>query len=171
MKHNTLQLYDYHVWANDKVLQHLKELPEETCRAEITSVFPSIHDALVHMFVVDTIWLGAISGDSFEEIRISAASLPEKLKDNSIGEMEQLFFDLSSRYQTFFRHQQDLGAVASYDHPHFGTLMARYSDIIQHVVNHGTYHRGNITAMLQQLGHSGTSTDYVFYLYSINNRS
>ncbi|MEH7531611.1 DinB family protein, partial [Priestia megaterium] len=31
--------------------------------------------------------------------------------------------------------------------------------------NHGTYHRGNITAMLRQLGHPGVMTDYVLYLY------
>lgn len=33
------------------------------------------------------------------------------------------------------------------------------------IVNHGTYHRGNLTVMLRQLGRSGVSTDYIFYLY------
>lgn len=167
MKHNALQLYDYHVWANERVFQHLKELPEETGRTEIVSVFPSIHSALIHIFVVDTVWLCTISGDSFEKVRTSTAHLSEELKNKSIEEMEQLFSDLSTRYQTFFRNQQDMDTISSYHHPHFGTLTVRYSDIIQHVVNHGTYHRGNITAMLQQLGYSGTPTDYVFYLYSI----
>ncbi|MEK3724277.1 DinB family protein [Paenibacillus sp. FSL H8-0034] len=39
-------------------------------------------------------------------------------------------------------------------------------ELVQHVVNHGTYHRGNITAMLRQLGHKGVPTDYIFYLYA-----
>ena len=50
-------------------------------------------------------------------------------------------------------------------HPKLGTLESTYADIILHVVNHGTYHRGNVTAMLRQLGHPGVPTDYVYYLY------
>ncbi|MEY9869279.1 putative damage-inducible protein DinB [Peribacillus sp. B2I2] len=34
-----------------------------------------------------------------------------------------------------------------------------------HVVNHGTYHRGNITAMLRQMGYASISTDYGLYLF------
>jgi uncharacterized damage-inducible protein DinB len=41
---------------------------------------------------------------------------------------------------------------------------------MQHVVNHGTYHRGNITAMLRQLGSKGISTDFIFYLYEQEKR-
>ncbi|MBE3554365.1 MAG: hypothetical protein IMW85_05085 [Thermicanus sp.] len=34
-------------------------------------------------------------------------------------------------------------------------------EIIHHIVNHGTYHRGNIAAMVRQLGQTGVSTDYI----------
>jgi uncharacterized damage-inducible protein DinB len=37
--------------------------------------------------------------------------------------------------------------------------------MILHVVNHGTYHRGNITAMLRQMGYASVPTDYGIYLY------
>lgn len=40
--------------------------------------------------------------------------------------------------------------------------------MVLHVVNHGTYHRGNISAMLHQLGDSSVMTDYAFYWYSEN---
>ncbi len=36
--------------------------------------------------------------------------------------------------------------------------------ILNHVVNHGTYHRGNVTAMLRQQGYAGVATDYLFFL-------
>jgi uncharacterized damage-inducible protein DinB len=39
------------------------------------------------------------------------------------------------------------------------------SELVPHVVNHGTYHRGNITAMLRQMGYASVSTDYGIYLY------
>ncbi|WP_379865959.1 DinB family protein [Laceyella putida] len=45
------------------------------------------------------------------------------------------------------------------------------SELVQHVVNHGTYHRGNITAMLRQLDNKGTFTDFIFYLYVKRNQT
>ncbi len=54
------------------------------------------------------------------------------------------------------------------EHPNFGRLETQLSELVQHVVNHGTYHRGNFTTMLRQLGHQGASTDYIFYLYEMD---
>lgn len=168
MKHHSLQLYDYHVWANEMVFKHLKELPQEIYHKEVQSVFPSISEALAHIYIVDNNWLYAMSGDSFNEIMMSADRLKEETKGKSIEEIETIFFNLSKRYKAFFNRKQDMEIITSYIHPRFGKLEARYSDIVQHIVNHGTYHRGNITAILRQLGHPGTSTDYVFYLYFLN---
>ncbi|WNC15198.1 DinB family protein [Brevibacillus brevis] len=71
------------------------------------------------------------------------------------------FAEVAEKFKDFFS-QIDLDGSSSYSHPVMGTLVAPYSTIIQHVVNHGTYHRGNISAML---GHAGASHDYIFYLF------
>lgn len=39
------------------------------------------------------------------------------------------------------------------------------SELLPHVVNHGTYHRGNITAMVRQAGYASAPTDYGLYLF------
>jgi uncharacterized damage-inducible protein DinB len=161
-----MQLYDYHVWANEKVFEHLKKLPREIFRQEIQSVFPSVFNALVHIYRVDNTWLLVMSG-RFDEIVPSIDRITEETNGKSVEELETKFILLSERYKAFFS-TIDMEAVSSYTHPRFGTLNARYCDIVQHVVNHGTYHRGNITAMLRLLGHPGTPTDYVFYLYDLN---
>ena len=49
--------YDYHVWANRKVCEYLQVLSEEVYRKEIVSVFPSIYDTMVHIYVIDSGWL------------------------------------------------------------------------------------------------------------------
>jgi uncharacterized damage-inducible protein DinB len=82
--------------------------------------------------------------------------------------MRMLYADVSKQFRAFFDRQQDLDKVTTIQHPHFGSLQAPFSELVQHVVNHGTYHRGNIAAMLRQLGHKGVPTDYVFYLYEID---
>jgi uncharacterized damage-inducible protein DinB len=43
---------------------------------------------------------------------------------------------------------------------------SKLSDIVRHVVNHGTYHRGQITTMLRQLGKKVVSTDLILYYRS-----
>ncbi|WP_425464427.1 DinB family protein [Paenibacillus oralis] len=69
--------------------------------------------------------------------------------------------ELSGRFRSFIEQHPDLEALRP-----SGEFTARYADFIQHLVNHGTYHRGNVTAMLRQLGHPGTPTDFGFYLYT-----
>lgn len=47
-KHHALELYDYHVWANKKFFERLKELPKDIYDQEIQSVFSSISK---HLFI------------------------------------------------------------------------------------------------------------------------
>ncbi len=42
-------------------------------------------------------------------------------------------------------------------------------EMIYTVVNHGSYHRGNVTAMHRQLGYEGVGYDYIYYLDSTRN--
>lgn len=167
-KADSLKLYEYHVWANVKVFQHLKELPTELYHQEVQSVFPSLYDALAHIYIVDNVWLQAISGKSFDETVAAMPAFMEEVKGKNLVEIEELYFQLSERFSSFFAEKEDFDAVSTYTHPALGMLKAPCSEIIQHIVNHGTYHRGNITAMLRQMGHKGVSSDYIYYLYEVN---
>lgn len=164
-KEEALRLYGYHVWANGRVFRRLEELPQDIARREIQSVFPSVFDTLAHIYRIDTVWFLAMR-QRFDEIIPASRSILEETRGMDLRRLEEKFRDLADQYQTFL-NTTDAEAVSAYPHPQFGTLHARYIDIVRHVVNHGTYHRGNITAMLRQLGHPGVPTDYVFYLQEI----
>ena len=165
MSHYSLRLYDYHVWANQKVFDRLKELSKGIYEEEIQSVFPSISKLMAHIYVSDNIWLDCISGKKFDEASASANQLREQIETKRIEEVETMFFDLSGRYKGFLNRQEDIETAFVLETSFAGRLETRLSDVVQHVVNHGTYHRGNITAMLRQLGHPGVMTDYMLYLY------
>ncbi|MEC0343866.1 DinB family protein [Peribacillus frigoritolerans] len=167
-KHHALQLYDYHVWANNKFFERLKELPRDIYDGEIQSVFSSVAKALDHIYTADTIWLGVMQEKSMDEIQASIAHAQEKTKDKSLEEMENLFQRLSGEYQKLLNNVSDLDKEISPVHPQFGRLDTHFSELVQHVVNHGTYHRGNLTAMIHQQGYSSVSNDYVYYLYEIS---
>ncbi|OOE14248.1 DinB family protein [Fictibacillus arsenicus] len=166
----TVQLQKFNVWANDKVFEHLKTLPLEIYRKETQSVFPSVSAVLIHMYQVDYVWLKAIKGEDFNDIVATLGQLTDDLQAASLDELEFKFKELSRKYDSFISGQTDITSQTTIRHPHFGTLESNYAELIQHVVNHGTYHRGHISAIINQLGHKGVSIDYIFYLYSLQHQ-
>jgi uncharacterized damage-inducible protein DinB len=166
MKHHALQLFSYNLWANKKVLEHLKELPEGTIYRELDSGFSSISNLLVHIFTTDIVWFGVIRSESYEDIIAAVGQIPADMGKQSIEHIESKFAELAERYRDFLEAQEDLDRIITCEHPHFGKLETQLTELIQHVCNHGTYHRGNVTTMLRQLGYPGAPTDYIFYLYA-----
>ncbi|MCW9708330.1 DinB family protein [Fodinibius salsisoli] len=164
MKHSAIQQYDYHQWANNRFFEHLKQLPAGLYTQEVESVFSSIAEVISHIYRVDGMWLSVMSGDSFEETMQVIKKLETQSDGKGLELMQRLNEALAQRYATFFK-QQDPDEIISVEHPRYGALETSVANLVQHVVNHGTYHRGNITAMLRQQGEAGIPTDYVFYLY------
>lgn len=168
MKHQAITRYDYHKWANNSLLEHLDKLPEEIYERKIESVFSSISAVIAHIYQVDGMWLSVMSGDSFEETKRVIQDIQGKLSDSSLERMKEIFPELNNRYESFLSEQEDLDRELAIEHPRYGKHRVSVSGMVEHVVNHGTYHRGNITAMLRQQGHAGVPTDYIFYLLNPN---
>lgn len=166
MSHVVRDMYDYHVWANNVLFNRLKEFPAEIVGQETQSAFPTITKTLAHIYVADAIWLDILNRMEPKEVFAKGERLQEDLQSISLGEMESLFAELTGRYQTFFEQNQDLEQKMALDNPYVGVKELTLAQMVLHVVNHGSYHRGNIGTMLRQLGHTSVMTDYIVYLYS-----
>ncbi|WP_235714633.1 DinB family protein [Neobacillus dielmonensis] len=164
------QLIEYHLWANQRVFNHLKELPSEICFQEVKSVFPSLYETLFHMYQTDYTWLRTIRGDSFDEVVAGVAQLSKEKSERNLEKLEQNYIELGGQYLEFIK-SKELNEQTSIQHPSYGTLTTSYSELFHHVANHGTYHRGNLTAILRQIGYKGIPTDYIFFLYEKNTNS
>ncbi|SMO45915.1 DinB family protein [Fodinibius sediminis] len=165
MKHKAKQQYDYHHWANNRLLKHLHHLPGEVYSKQVNSVFATVAEVITHIYRTDGMWLSVMTGDPLEETMVLIKQHEQEVEGQDLGGMETLYTAMSNKYESFFRSQEDLDVILSIEHPKYGKLECSIAELVQHVVNHGTYHRGNITAMLRQQGHPGVPTDYVFYLY------
>src|SRR5690625_355434 len=165
MKHPSFQLYNYHKWANNKIITHLKELPEEVYSQELKSVFPSIQIVLQHIYQTDGMWLSVMSGDDFSQTMEKIELLKEKSEKKSLADTEIFYSGFNEQFEDFLTSHPDPDKKMTISHPRYGDITTTVSQLVSHVVNHGTYHRGNITAMLRQQGHAGVPTDYIFYLY------
>lgn len=159
-------MYDFHVWANQTMINRLKELPRELYTQEIQSVFPTVAKALSHIYIVDCTWLNILNGASMNDALAATRAREDQVEALSLEELETLYQELSEGYRSFLREHPGLEQTLVLDNPYTEIRDTSYGEIILQVVNHGTYHRGNITAMLRQMGHPSTMTDYALYWYA-----
>lgn len=135
------KLYEYNVWANQQIFNRLKELPKEIYHQEIQSVFPSISHVLSHVYLSDLGWIEVFSGKTLSDALALAEQLKEQTEAKEIEEMEDLFLRLSERYILFLQQKEQLNKPLQIQNPSSGIMKTTVSELLPHVVNHGTYHR------------------------------
>ncbi|KMQ16230.1 DinB family protein [Bacillus mycoides] len=158
-------MYKYHLWANKVLLERIKELPNNVLYKEANSSYPNIAQTFSHIYVVDVMWLQVLKGIDMQEALESSMSLLEKTNLYSVDEFIKSFEELASQYEEWMNSQKDLEQKINLNNPWSGARETAYSEILFHVANHGTYHRGNITTMLRQQGHASTMNDLALYWY------
>ncbi|NEW05708.1 damage-inducible protein DinB [Paenibacillus sp. SYP-B3998] len=166
MTQTAIEMYNYHVWANKTMFNRLRELPQDLLDREIQSVFPSVSKVMPHIYVTDHCWLDILMGKSMNEAMAHANALKAQIELKNMDELETMFFELTERYKAFFNQEADLEKTLILNNPYAGIRETRYSEIVLQIVNHATYHRGNITAMLRQMGQASVMTEYALFWYS-----
>jgi uncharacterized damage-inducible protein DinB len=156
MKEHLLELLDYHFWATRKILNHIEKLPSHVYQEPLVSVFPSLSHVVKHMYDVDQSWYSRINGD-FQRGDSDLDSIQNALTA----------FDILHKEITSYVRTHDAQSVVHYRNSKGEDFSNSLGEIVHHLVNHGTYHRGNITAMLRQLGQTGVSSDYIIYLREV----
>ncbi len=164
MKNHSVEMYNYHTWANQTIMGRIKELPSSVLSQEVNSSFPTIAHALSHIYTVDKMWYLVLTGTNMGEAVQACMSLMTSTFE-CVDAYANSFAQLSEQYQAWLKDQADLEQTILLDNPFAGSRHTRYSEIVGQVVNHGTYHRGNISTMLRQLGHASTMNDYMLFWY------
>jgi uncharacterized damage-inducible protein DinB len=147
MKEILQQLTAYNIWANALLMEILKRLPGELHQKEIPSSFNSLQKTVLHMWNAESIWWQRvklqerITGpmESFNgkmEDAIEGLTLQNKQWNEWINKAQEHHLQHVFQYQNFKGKQ--------FKQPIYQMLL--------HLFNHGTYHRGQIVNMLRQLG-------------------
>ncbi|WP_433945844.1 DinB family protein [Paenibacillus sp. SN-8-1] len=164
MTNHPVEMYKYHTWANQTILGRIKQFPPSVLSQEVNSSFPTIAHALNHIYAVDKMWYLVLTGTGMPEALQMCMSLNESIPA-SVNECVKSFDELAGHFEKWLENQADLEQTILLDNPYAGIRQTRLSEIVLHVVNHGTYHRGNISTMLRQLGHASTMNDYALFWY------
>lgn len=158
-------MYKYHIWANKVLLERIKELPSNVSYEEMSSSYPTIAQTFSHIYVVDVMWLQVLEGLEMQNALEASVALLEKTNLYSADEFVRSFEELASQYDEWINGQKNLEQKINLNNPWSGARETSYSEILFHVANHGTYHRGNITSMLRQQGYGSTMNDLALYWY------
>lgn len=151
-------LYAYHRWANGRVLDAVLALDAEAYGRGLVSSFPSIRETVVHALSAEWVWLRRWKGRSPTAMPVGWAEMPvdELAAAWSVVEAEQGHFvaGLGS---------EDLDRVVEYRDMRGDAFAQPLWQLLRHVVNHATYHRGQIVTLLRQVGAEPPSTDMVLF--------
>ena len=153
-----LSLYRYNDWANGRVAAALQPLSTDALNRDLGGGFRTIRATFAHVVSAEWIWLERWRGSSVSAVPdwVSGGDLSfllarlSEVQANRATYLGQLTESvLSQRLE--FRYIS--GAAASHE----------LSDLLLHVVNHSTYHRGQLASMLRAAGAAPPATDFVVF--------
>lgn len=152
-------LYEYNAWANRRTLEACSALTPEQFVQDLKSSFVSVRDTLAHIYGAEWVWLERWHGRIPSGLP-SAADFPDlETVRRRFAEMDRNLVDYAASLTS-----DDLQRVISYKSMAGSPSAQPLWQMLQHLANHGTYHRGQIAAMLRQLGAKASSTDLIgFY--------
>jgi uncharacterized damage-inducible protein DinB len=149
-------LYAYNSWANHRVLDACAPLDAAKFTQNLHSSFPSVRDTLAHIMLAEWLWLERWLGRSpgFPSTDFPDLAAIRSRWETIDGDLRGFVQKLSAA---------DLDRLVEYKNTKGHAFSNPMRQMLQHVVNHGTYHRGQITTMLRQLGATPLTMDLIAY--------
>jgi uncharacterized damage-inducible protein DinB len=147
-------LIRYTTWATTKVLESVKALPEDLREKPNGISHESIAGTVAHTYWADLAWL--------VRVRDSGSDLPGK----------QTYADAAVDWPKILQGwnewaaalaDADTARIIEYRSVLFGKNSSRIDEIVMHVTNHATLHRGQIVGMIRQLGIDPPKTDMIYF--------
>lgn len=152
------RLLEYNVWANHRIVRAAATLTVDEFKRDLGGSYGGVRGTLAHILMAEWVWLERWKGVS-----------PSGTVDES--EFPHVMA-LRERWQAIEEHRQAWFDGLKKDAPR---SIIRYKNIegrpfeaplwqlVQHVANHSTYHRGQVINFLRAMGAKTVSTDLVVW--------
>lgn len=151
-------LYEYNAWANRRTLDSCAGLAPEQFTRDLHSSFPSVRDTLTHIYGAEWLWFERWHG------RIPSA-LPSASEFADFASLQSRWTELETDLHAFIFSltSTDLERLIKYKNTQGVPFEGPLWPMLQHVVNHSSYHRGQIATLLRQLGAKPVATDLIAF--------
>lgn len=140
----------YSTWASRRLLDAAMQLSPEQREREMNVSHKGVLETLNHIHWADRVWLSRVLGEPMER--------PE-------GPVEVEWPRVLERWEAWSDSPaaEDLERVIAYRDMKGNPWESPLWQIVLHLVNHATLHRGQVMAMMRQLGVAPPPTDLIFY--------
>src|SRR6516162_6532335 len=159
MQDDVVALFAYDRWANTKVLDACRKLTAEQYVAEPVPGWTSVRSTIYHIALVTDFHLGTLAGDPDDSIP-TEADLPTvddaaRLLERAYRRFEELRPALTP---------ERLNTVVTLRRRTYTATLAPWA-VLRHIVNHSTYHRGQVASKLKRFGIQQAETDLVYWVW------
>lgn len=151
------ELYAYNRWANRRILGAAAALEPASFGKNMGSSFPSVRDTLVHILAAEWVWLARWKGSS-------PTGLPS-WDLATCDDVRERWAEVEAEQQAFVEAltEADRRREVAYRDTSGRAWESQLDHMLRHVVNHSSYHRGQVITMLRQLGAETVGTDLIRY--------
>jgi uncharacterized damage-inducible protein DinB len=153
------QLARYNQWANAHLYATALKMPQERYRASTGVFFRSLHGTLNHLLVADRVWLRRLTGIGPD---------PRKLDEILCDDRRQLAVEREAEDVRIIAVVDGYDAAALNRSLSYQTMSGQpqeqtLADILRHVFNHQTHHRGQAHACVSMLGLEAPPLDLLLF--------
>jgi uncharacterized damage-inducible protein DinB len=150
------ELFDYNYWARDRQLQACAALTEDQFLRPLGSSFPSIRDNLAHLVAVEWLWLERWRGRS-------PRSLPPPEEFPTIAAVTERWHMVEREMRQYLAGLSEEALAGPVSYVNFRGQTRTYTlwRMMLHLLNHQSYHRGQVATLLRQLGMEAPAVDFL----------
>jgi uncharacterized damage-inducible protein DinB len=151
-------LFAFNRWANDKILAAVEPLSLNEFTRDLRTSHVSIRGTLVHTLWAEWVWFRRWEGESpkvlfADDDYPDVEAIATQWRDLDVDRQRFLALLTDDDLERTFAYENRKGEHWEYP---FGRAM-------QHVVNHSSYHRGQVVTMLRQIGKTPPATDFLIF--------
>ncbi|MGA2270174.1 MAG: DinB family protein [Bryobacteraceae bacterium] len=150
------ELFDYNYWARDRQLQACGALDQEQFLRPIGGSFPSVRETLAHLVAVEWIWLERWRGKSPRTL-IPVEEFP------TLAAVTERWSAVEREMRPYLAglDEETLGRTFTYLSTRGEKWTYPLWRMIYHLLNHQSYHRGQVTTLLRMLGVEPPRIDFL----------
>ena len=151
----------YNVWATRRLLEHVDALPEADYRRDAGLFFKSVHGTLNHILVAEHgLWRRRFAEGASPKLALDAELEPDRAR------LRERLIDGAAAWPPLIASwpEERFDGTLEYTATDGNARRLPFAAALTHVFNHGTHHRGQITAAVTALGRPCPELDLVWML-------
>jgi uncharacterized damage-inducible protein DinB len=157
MQDDFVTLFAFNRWANAKMLDACRKLTAEQYGAEPAPGWPPVRTTVWHIVIVTEGWLRALAG---EVVQSFPAEAEVSTPDGAAGVLERAYRILDALLPTLT--PEALTTPRTFSRRGWTAVFPPWV-VLRHIVNHTTYHRGQVASKLKRFGVQQPETDLVYF--------